>query len=515
MFPFTLHDLYISMLDGRADHPAVVDGAKEYSCSDLHPQIQKLAAWLLDQGVGRGDRVVIHLRKSVEEVIATLAVARLGAVWVNAYRQWTLQQLAYIASDCEPVVLITDSRRAKELASAGIPASFRNVLIVGSTPSHPQMTCWAELPAATAPQPRVIDTDLAAILYTSGSTGQPKGVMVSHLNLLQGARSVATYLKNRPEDRILSILELCFDYGLNQLVTSLLVGGTLVLQGTKLPTEIAKSLQTNNVTGFAAVPPLWIQIVAFLNEYPVNLPNLRYVTNSGGSIPRATLKLMPKVFPETEIYLMYGLTEAFRSTYVPSEKFHQKMGALGIPVPNVDTFVINEEHGVCGPGQEGELVHRGSLISQGYWGNPPATAEKIKPCPQLASLIGEEKVCYSGDIVRIDEDGYYWFVGRKDSMIKTNGIRLSPTEVEEILYQSGLLKYAVAFGVADDLLGQAVHVAVQAKDAEFDEAALSRFCMESMPGYMVPQAYHFWKQEMPHTASGKLDRPQIIRACTF
>ena len=337
--------------------------------------------------------------------------------------------------------------------------------------------------------------------------------MLTNLNLVQGARSVARYLENRAEDRVISFLPFSFDYGLSQMTTMCLVGGTLVLQPVMMPAEIVATLVEHRVTGFAAVPPAWIPVVQFLAENPTELPALRYVTNSGGKIPDTTLELMPQVFKGARIYLMYGLTEAFRSTYLPPELFHEKMGSMGKAIPDVETHIIDPKIGVCGPGQQGELVHRGSLISRGYWGKPEATAEKIKPCPELRHLIGDEKVLYSGDIVRIDDDGYYWFVSRRDAMIKSSGFRVSPTEVEDVVHRSGMIAHVVAFGAPDDLLGQAVEVAVTTRDDEpVDETALLRYCREKMPTYMVPRRIHQWKGEFPRTGSGKIDRPQVIRS---
>ena len=209
---------------------------------------------------------------------------------------------------------------------------------------------------------------------------------------------------------------------------------------------------------------------------------------------------------------MYGLTEAFRSTYLPPELFHEKIGSMGKAIPNVETYVIDPEIGVCGPGQQGELVHRGSLISMGYWGKPEATAEKIRSCPELRDLIGEEKVLYSGDIVRIDADGYYWFVGRRDAMIKSSGFRISPTEVEEIVFRSELVGDVIAFGVEDELVGHAVEIAVTPKGSTpLDEETLLRYCRQNMPRYMVPRRVHRWNGEFPKTGSGKVDRPLVAR----
>jgi acyl-CoA ligase (AMP-forming) (exosortase A-associated) len=513
---FTFHDLLAQHLAQRGDHPAVVDGPRTITYAALAREVDAVAAWLRQAGVQRGDRVAVHLRKSIEEVVAMFATAQVGAVFVNINSQWTVYQLDYVLRDSGARVLLTEQRRAAELLEAGLPETLERVLVNGTPPADARMTAWSDLSRDVAPPPRcpAIDVDLAALLYTSGSTGKPKGVMLTHLNLVNGARSVATYVENTPQDRLLSVLTFAFDAGLNQLTTAFLVGATVVLHGVVMPAEIIKTLVRERCTGFAAVPPIWIQVVRYLAEVPTALPHLRYITNTGGKIPESILQQMPGVFPGVKIFLMYGLTEAFRSTFLPPELFHQKMGSIGRAIPNVETYIVDPEIGVCGPGQQGELVHRGSLISQGYWNNPQATAEKIKPCPQLRHLIGDEPVCYSGDLIRIDEDGYYWFVGRRDMLIKSSGFRISGTEVEEIVANSGLVVNAVAFGAPDEMLGQAVHVAITTPDhAPPDEGLLLAHCRAKMPHYMVPQKFYHWKGEMPRTASGKLDGVAVSQAC--
>ena len=265
------------------------------------------------------------------------------------------------------------------------------------------------------------------------------------------------------------------------------------------------------VTGLAAVPPIWGQIARLLDAHPVALPSLRRITNSGGKIPLNVLERLPHLFPGVEIFLMYGLTEAFRSTYLAPTKFAAKMGAIGRAIPGAEIYAIKPGEGIAGPGETGELVHRGPLVSLGYWGKPEATAEKIRPCPELAPLIGDEPVVWSGDTVRVDADGDFWFVARTDAMIKSSGFRVSPDEVEDLVCRSGLVGDAVAFGVEDDDLGQVVHVALTPL-AGFSDAALFAHCRRAMPHYMLPRRLHVWIEPMPRTASGKLARPEIVRA---
>lgn len=514
MFTFTFYDLLEKNLTGRGSHPALIEGGSQISYAELGHRAEALAGWLEEVGVRRGDRVGIHLHKCSEEVIAMFAVARLGGVFVNIYHQWKVGQVSYVVGDCGIKVLFTNSRLAKELAANKLPDSLAQVVVKGPAPDHPKMVSWNDLPSnLTSSRVRVVDQDLAALLYTSGSTGQPKGVMLTHLNVIHGARSVACYLNNIPEDRLMGLLPMSFDYGMSQLTTMCLVGGSVVLQPVAMAAEIVNTLVSQRVTGLAGIPPMWIELVRYLRAQPTELHHLRYVTNSGGAIPRSILEAMPSVFPGTKVYLMYGLTEAFRSTFLEPEMFHEKMGSIGKAIPNVEVFVVDHDQGLCGPGEQGELLHRGSLISAGYWGQPEETAAKIKPCPHLAHLIGDEKVLYSGDIVRLDGDGYLWFVSRADAMIKCSGFRVSPSEIEDTIYQSSLVRHVVAFGVADELKGQVVHVVVSSPASHpVNVEQLLHYCRRHMPAYMVPHRIHQWPGEMPKTGSGKIDRVTVINA---
>lgn len=509
----TLYQLFADNLDDRSDHPAIIDGDEPTTYAALGARVDALAGQLSQLGLQPGDRVVVHLRKSVAEVAAMLAIAKIGAVVVNVNAQWTAEQLRYVADDCGARVLIVEPLAARTLASGPPPASVIRTIVAGLAPESQGFEGWSDGGgrAASSQAPR-LDTELAMIVYTSGSTGMPKGVMLSHRNIVAGARAVARYLKLRDDDRLLSILPYSFDYGLNQLTTMLLVGGTVVHQAVPMAAELVRTMKRHDITGMAAVPPLWAQLVRLLDEKPTPLPTLRRITNSGGKIPLNILERMPDAFPGVDIYLMYGLTEAFRSTFLPPDKFRRKMGAIGRAIPGAETYVVKHGHGVAGPGEQGELVHRGPLVSMGYWGKPEITGEKIKPCPELAHLIGDEPVVYSGDTVRIDEDGDYWFVSRNDAMIKTSGFRVSPDEIEDLVCRSGIVGDAVAFGRDDDELGQVVHVAVSPL-AGFEEAALMTHCRRAMPHYMVPRAIHVWHEPMPRTSSGKLARPDVVRGC--
>lgn len=499
----SIYRLLADNLPARADKIALIDAKRAVSYAQFSAEVDIVADYLARAGVQAGDRVIVHLRKSIAEAAAMFGAAKIGAVVVNVNIQWTAEQLRYVAQDSGAVALITTAAAAK----GDLPESLRSVLVDGVVEG---LASWADQTATgdgveAAPD----DADLAMIIYTSGSTGMPKGVMLSHRNIRIGAETVVDYLGLRDTDRLLSVLPYSFDAGLNQLTTMLLTGGSVVHQPVVMPTEVVKAIQTHDVTGFAGVPPLWNQVVRLLATAPADLPSLRLITNTGGKIPPDILEKMPAVFPGVDIFLMYGLTEAFRSTYLPPAKFAAKMGSIGQAVPNAQVHVIQHGKGRAGPGELGELVHAGPLVSLGYWGQPELSAAKIRPCPELHDLIGDASVVYSGDLVRVDDDGDLWFVGRVDDMIKTSGFRLSPTEVEDLVSRSGMAADVVAYGVDDDDLGQVVHVALTPMDG-FDQAALMAHCRKTMPHYMVPRHVHEWPGAMPRTASGKLDRPAII-----
>lgn len=507
----TLYELFADNLADRGDKTFLIDPQATATYRETGIEIDRVASHLVGCGIVPGDRVIVQLRKGMREVAAMLAVAKAGAVSVNINSSWTAEQMQFVASDSGAAMFVVEPQMAKALLRNGTAPSM--LLVAGPTSEIPGVASWNQLPAAgvTRAVP-VLDTSLAALIYTSGSTGKPKGVMLSHRNIMAGARSVARYLGLTSDDRLLSVLPYSFDYGLNQLTTMMLVGGTVVHQPVAMATEIVRALRDHDITGFGAVPPLWIQLVRLLEAAPSAFPKLRYITNSGGRIPPNILQSMPDAFPDTRIFLMYGLTEAFRSTYLPPERYTAKMGAIGHAVPGAEIYVIKHGAGLAGPGEQGELVHRGPLVSMGYWNRPEATVEKIRPCPELAMLIGDEAVVYSGDIVRIDDDGDLWFVGRNDALIKTSGFRVSPDDVEDLVHRSGMVEDVVAFGVHDDLLGQAIHISVTLLSGSSRDALMAH-CRQVMPAYMVPRIIHVWPEPMPRTASGKLARPDVVESC--
>lgn len=481
------------------------------SFQDLLAKADAVAGWLAQHGVRSGDRVGVYLPKSLPEVIASLGILRLGAVLVNLSSKTPQGRVAEIAVETGCRWLFTNASNARHLTKDSAGGGWGLVVCGSGTSTVPGTMPFDSIAPGTAfEEPAPNPDDLAAILYTSGSTGRSKGVMISHRNFTSAIHRLVGYLGNGPDDRILSVLPFSAPWGLLQLLTMLYAGGRVALQPVAFPAEIVRTIQTRALTGLAAMPPTWIQLVDHLLAAGETLSELRYVTSSGGEIPKRILEAFRKVFPKAEVFLTYGLTEAFRSTLVPPEWFSRKAGSLGRPCQNVEVFVIEKGVGICGPGQRGELVHRGDVVTLGYWNDPAATDVCYRPCPELKHLIGDERVHYSGDLVEIDADGFLWFVCRIESQIKAAGHRVSAEEVERVAGQSGLIGHAVAFADPDPVFGQVLALAVEPREG-FDTEALLTFCREHLPSYAVPRRVDVWAGAMPFTGTGKIDRDAVIR----
>lgn len=527
--PCLLGDLPRRNAERLPEHPALAFESARMSYRQLEADVEATASALVSLGLQRGARVGVWLEKRPETVAAIFGAARAGCVFVPINPLFKAQQAAYIARDCNVEVLITNAPRMRTSApSLAQCPDLRHVVLVGENAQEQEpnlagvaTSAWSTFLAAAAPTPRlprVIDIDMAGILYTSGSTGSPKGVVLSHRNLVEGARSVSSYLANTPEDRILAVLPLSFDYGLSQLTTSFLVGAEVVLHNYLLANDVVRALVRERITGLAAVPPLWVQLAAL--EWPASIDeHLRYFTNSGGAMPTRTLAELRRRVPRAKPFLMYGLTEAFRSTWLPPEEIDRRPTSIGKAIPNAEVLVVREDGSECAPDEPGELVHRGALVSMGYWNDPEKTAERFRPLPnQRRELVLAETAVWSGDTVRRDEDGFLYFVGRRDEMIKTSGYRVSPTEIEEVAYRSGLVAEVAAFGVEHPMLGQAIVLVAHAAEGRApDSKALIAACKAELPAFMVPAHVDWLDAALPRNANGKIDRRTLAseRAALF
>jgi acyl-CoA ligase (AMP-forming) (exosortase A-associated) len=451
--------------------------------------------------------------------MAILGISQADGVFVPIHHGQFPEQVMHILRDCGATALITDAARLKRLQPTltGLE-QLRLVAVDGGTaedfevgmPCHELELLCSETRLLDRSE-RSIGQDLAAILYTSGSTGQPKGVMLSHANILAGAEIVADYLDLSASDRILAALPMSFDAGLNQLTSSLLQGGVTVMINFRFGRDIVQALERDRVTGLAGVPSLWNLLTqpssGLTHERAVHL---RYVTNTGGAMPRRLLERLRQLLPATQIFLMYGLTEAFRSTYLPPEELDRRPSSMGKAIPNTEILVIDDEGQLCGPGEVGELVHHGPTVSMGYWGYPELTERVLRPHPfNLASRSAGQRVCYSGDLVRMDSDGYLYFVGRRDNQIKSAGFRISPTEVEEVICRHPAVRMAAVVGMPDLVLGQhLVAFAVLQEEWQAESTEIISHCAGNLPRHMVPKRVE-WVSHLPLTSSGKVDYPSL------
>jgi acyl-CoA ligase (AMP-forming) (exosortase A-associated) len=518
---FLLHDLIALSSTRTPKATALTYGKQSMTYADLQRSIAGFVGGVLGLGLQRGERIAIYLEKRFETVIASFGTTAAGCVFVPLNPLLKPDQVAYIMRDCNVRALITSNERLPLLAPALQDChDLRHVVLVNAEqlPSAAGPVArlrWDELlDAPGVAGHRVIDTDVAAILYTSGSTGKPKGVVLSHRNMVAGAKSVASYLENTADDTLLAALPLSFDAGFSQLTTAFHAGARVVLLNYLMPRDVLKSLEHQRVTGLTAVPPLYIQLAQL--EWPSGITeHLRYFANTGGRMPRETLAALRARMPKTKPYLMYGLTEAFRSTYLPPSEVDRRPDSIGKAIPNAEILVLREDGSPCAPNEPGELVHRGALVGMGYWKDHEKTAERYKPLPantpgREAGLVLPELAVFSGDTVRMDEEGFLYFIGRRDEMMKTSGYRVSPTEVEEVLYATRLVGECVAFGVDHDTLGQAIQViATPPEGRELDTAALLAECRRLMPAYMVPAHIDVREGPLPRNPNGKIDRKTL------
>ncbi len=527
-----IHELITAQARSDGDRPAIVFRETSVSYSHLLETIQQVSNGLLAAGVAAAERVAIYLPKQLETVCALFGASCSGASFVPVNPMLKPKQVSYILEHCQAGVLFTSLQRLKVLADEVLHwRSIHTVIVVDNTLNSEsielvrgapwiRIDTWQNFLAAPQHQPhRRIDNDMVAILYTSGSTGNPKGVVLSHRNMVAGARSVAEYLENTAEDRILAVLPLSFDAGLSQLTTAFCAGASAVLMDYLLPRDVLRAVVRYQITGLAAVPALWNQLAQL--EWPAEIAAcLRYVTNTGGAMPVTTTRALQRHLPDTSIFLMYGLTEAFRSTYLPPDQVSQRPQSIGKAIPNAEILVVNEAGELCGPDEPGELVHRGALVALGYWNDPEKTAKRFKPCPgQDPNLPLAELAVWSGDQVVLDKEGYLYFVSRKDDMIKTSGYRVSPTEIEEVAYSSGLVSGAVAMGVPHTELGQTILLIVTPLDsvgAGIAEHSTLRdgvadFCKRELPSFMQPTQIVV-RETMPHNQNGKIDRRTLADA---
>lgn len=519
-----VHELISHSAQCSPDAIALQIKDNQLSYAQLNEKVNQVAQSYASLAIKQGDRVGIYLAKNFENVQSMFACSALGAVFVPINPVLKAPQVQYIANNCQIKLLITNRARLTAItASLEHFTELKTIIVIDASEqelkkftvsSAVNILSWQDLLRQRShenilPDLRSSD-DLAAILYTSGSTGQPKGIMLSHENIVLGAKSVGQYLHLTAEDKILAVLPLSFDYGLNQLTCSLLVGAKCVLLDYLLANDVIKAISKYEITGLAAVPPLWIQLTKAM--WPKNCAHsIRYFTNSGGVLALPTLAALKQCMPNAKPYLMYGLTEAFRSSFLPPDEVDNRPNSMGKAIPHAEILVLREDGTSCDDNEVGELVHIGPLVTLGYWQNTTATAERFKKTPKQAFNVNDtDFAVFSGDYVKRDAEGFLYFVSRKDAMIKTSGYRVSPTELESVLLELPLIDEAIVIPCTSAELGQSITALIvcSSDNQEVAKKSIIKHCQLNVPNYMVPKEVIFLT-ELPRNANGKVDAKQL------
>jgi long-chain acyl-CoA synthetase len=497
---------------------ALVCNGDRFTYGELEARANRLAASLTAGGVQRGDRVAIFLENSVEAVISVFAILKAGAVFVVVNPTTKADKLSYVLDNCRAAGLITDRRRLGALSNAltdaphlqgvwaagGVAglefATSKRLFDLRATLDDPNLP-------TTPPAKRCIDIDLAALIYTSGSTGRPKGVMLTHLNIVSAATSITTYLENQPDDIILSVLPLSFDYGLYQLLMAFKIGGTLVLERSfTYPYRIIELLNQEHVTGFPMIPTISALLLQ-LDLAAHRFPAMRYITNTAAALPTEHIRQLRRLLPDVKIFSMYGLTECKRVSYLPPDQIDIRPASVGRGMPNEEVYIVDDAGRRAEAGAIGELVVRGSNVMKGYWELPEETDRMLKPGP-----LPGERVLHTGDLFRMDEEGYLYFVGRKDDIIKTRGEKVSPREVEEVLHAMPGVAEAAVIGVPDEVMGEAIKAVVRPQaGVRLSAAQVIHWCSLKLENFMVPKFVDF-EGEFPKTSTGKISKRKLAMA---
>ncbi len=492
---------------GTPEKVALVCDGQRLTYATIDAMANRMAQALREHDVRPGDRVALFLPNSVELVVAIFAALKAGGVFVVVNSTTKRDKLVYMLNNCRASALVGLARQASllEQVMAETPSLQMTVLVgsagKGLSSARPVLT-FGEIQECYPPEPLPRtgnEDDLACLIYTSGSTGEPKGVMSSHSNVVFAAGSIISYLQNRADDIVINALPLSFDYGLYQLLMTFKFGGTLVLERSfAYPAQVLKRMTEERVTGFPGVPTVFALLLQ-MDLSPYDLSSLRYITNTAAALPPSHILQIREKFPQATLYSMYGLTETKRTLYLPPEQLDVRPGSVGIAIPGTRVWLEDEAGNRLGPGEVGELVIQGQHVMQGYWENPEATAARYREGE------GGKRICYSGDLFRMDEEGYFYFVSRKDDIIKSRGEKVAPKEVESVLYALPGVAEVAVIGVADPVLGEAIKAIIVNKGAELSEREVIQHCRAHLEDYMVPQMVEF-RDALPKTSSGKIKK---------
>jgi amino acid adenylation domain-containing protein len=508
-----VHEFLTESAAAHPDKTALVCGERRITYAELDRRTNQLAHALVDEGVRRGDRVVVLLPNSIEMAVAVFGTLKAGAVFVPVNSGVKSDKLAYIANNCSAVGLVTN-RSGMRVVEPALERFASIRLLVKSEKSESDPSDNGRLRVLSLPKilessdgspihVPMVDQDLACLIYTSGSTGEPKGVVCGHNNVVFASGSIITYLENVPDDILINVLPFSFDYGLYQLLMTLRFGGTLVIENAfAFPAAILRTIERERVTGFPAVPTL-VSMLLKLDLSPYDLSSLRYMTNTAAALPPAHIQQLQRLLPHVRIYSMYGMTECKRTLYLPPERLADKPASVGIPIPGTEVWLEDDDGVQVGPGSVGELVVRGSHVMRGYWGDDELTSRFYRSGPTPG-----ERVLRSGDLFRMDDEGLLYFVSRKDDIIKSRGEKVAPKEVEAVICELEGVGEAAVVGVADEVLGQAVKAFVVRNGSAITEREVLRHCSSRLEGFMVPQLVQL-VDELPRTSNGKVDKAKL------
>ncbi len=505
-----LHDAFTRNVNQFPDKPAVKTNEGMLSYAQCYERALRMAHSLVRLGLEKGDRVVLFMDNSLDACVGIYGVLMAGGVFVLVNPTTKYAKLCYVLNDSGAKFMLTQKERGIEWSNIfyDVPSLLGIVVDINNGCFDNRIHFLEELyagPVATKPLPRIIDADLAALIYTSGSTGNPKGVMMTHHNMVSAANSIITYLENAPSDIVLNVLPLSFDYGLYQLLMCMTFGGTLILEKDFIyPAVIVQKIISEKVTGFPGVPTVFALLFKWGGLSSCDFSTLRYISNTGAALPEEFIRKLRLSFPKTRIFSMYGLTECKRVAYLPPEEIDRKPNSVGRAMPNCEVYIVDENGQPVKPGEIGELMVRGSNVMQGYWNLPEETAKVL-----VRGKYPYEKVLRTGDLFRMDEEGCLYYVARKDDVIKSRGEKVSPKEVENVLYRLNGVEEAAVIGVPDDVLGQAIKAFIKrASFAKMNEKDVIRHCTQHLENYCIPKFVEF-VAELPKSDNGKIDKKKL------
>jgi len=515
-----IHEYLEESAQRYPEKSALIFQNNHYTYHDVDRGANRLSQAFLKAGLCRQDRIAIFLDPCPEAVISIFASLKASGIFTVINPQVRPEKTQYLLNDCQAKILVTDYNHYKELSpvlmdcpelKTVVLSDVENSKNIDNSNTRHDIICYKEIQAKHSPQkPRNqnIDIDLASLIYTSGSTGFPKAVMCTHLNMNSAVMSITSYLENIPDDIILNVLPLSFDYGLYQILMAFRFGGTVVLEKAFIyPYQIIELIQKERVTGFPVVPTIVAILLRLKSLNSYDFSSLRYITNTAQALPTSHIKKLRTIFPGVKIYSMYGLTECKRVSYLPPEELEKRPASVGKAMPNSEAYIVDERgKKITEPGIAGELVVRGANVMKGYWNQPGESEKVFRPGP-----LPGESVLYTGDLFKMDEEGYLYFISRKDDILKISGEKVSPKEIENVLYKNENIAEAAVVGIADEILGQAAKAFVVLKrGADLTSKEIIKYCSQQLESFMVPK-YVVIMEELPKTDHGKIDKKSLAR----